>query len=281
MKLMRFHNWGPLSLLAVGSMIALAFNFMPINHNVKEAIYSVLGPVQQNIWIAGAGASSFFGNLAQMNSAVKENERLRLQVNDLMAKSAQLDIVKDENDLLRQGLNLELDKDFDLKLANIVAKNVAQDIIVIDQGSDDLVEEGMPVITSERVVVGRVAKVYDDYSEVLLATAKDFSFDILIGDEEIDGLVKGNGNNSASVDLVPKDKRLESGQSIFTSQLGGIFPAGLLVGTVGAVNSSDVETFKSAAVTMAFNVDGSRQVFVASGKTPLGLGKYPLNSKIK
>jgi len=275
MKLPRFRALGLLIICVVGGAIVLALNFPPVNRGVKNTVYMVLGPIQQNVWGAGANVSAFFDNLAKMNSAAAENEQLKGRINDLMAQSAQMEIVKDENDFLRQGLNLELDKDFDLKLANIVAKNVAQDVIIIDQGTNDLVEEDMPVITSDRALVGRVSKTYAGYSEVTLVTASDFSFDVRIGNEGIDGLVKGKGRDAAIVDLVPRDKKLESGQGIFTSQMGGIFPAGLLVGSIDQVNRNDVETFQSAVIKLAFDVNGSQRVFVASGKTPLGLGETP------
>lgn len=272
MKFPLFRDLGLVIFFVVGAAIVLALNLPSINRGVKNAVYAALGPVQQSVWAAGASVDSFFENLAKMNSAAAENERLKSQINDLMAKSAELESVKNENDFLRQGLNLELNKDFDLKLANIVAKNVAQDIIIIDQGSNNLVEEGMPVITSDRALVGKVTKTYSNYSEVTLVSASNFSFDVRIGDEGVDGLAKGKGQDNAVVDFVPKDKKLESGQGIFTSQLGGIFPAGLLVGSVGQVSRNDVETFQSAGISLAFDVNGSQRVFVASGKMPLGLG---------
>lgn len=270
MKMMPFHGLRMLMAVAVGIAAALALNIPAVNGAVKNAVYSVLGPVQYRVWAAGANTRSFFDNLERMNNAAAENEKLKQQINDLMARVSEMDSIKRENDFLRQGLNLELDKDFDLKLANIVAKDVARDVIIIDKGSDDLVQEGMPVITSQRAIVGRVSKTYGKYSEVTLATAKDFSFDVKIGDEGIDGLVKGSGSSGALVNLVPKDKDLKEGATVSTSQMGGIFPGGLLVGTVSGVINSDVDTFQSAGLAPAFDVNKSRQVFVANGKLPLG-----------
>ena len=259
-------------LMIVVIAAVLVFNIPAVNGVLKNSVYAALNPVQHNMWMAGANTRSFFDRLTKMNGAASENENLKRQINDLMAQVSELDAIKRENDFLRQGLNLELDKDFDLKLADIVAKDVAQDAIIIDKGSKDLVQEGMPVITSERALVGRVSKTYSNYSEVTLVTAKDFSFDVKIGDDGIDGLVKGGGADKAIVDLVPKDKELKEGSAVSTSQLGGIFPGGLLVGTVSGVDNSDVNTFQSAKLSPAFDVNMSLQVFVASGKLPLGLG---------
>jgi len=169
---------------------------------------------------------------------------------------------------LRESLNLELEKDFDLKLAHIIAQDISQGTIIIDKGSKDLVQIGMPIITSEHALVGRINEIYDNYSQVALITAPNVSFDVKIGPEEIDGLAKGSGNNNIKVDLVPKDKKLIEGLTVSTSQLGGIFPAGLLVGTITQVNNSDVNTFQSAEITPAFDLHQLTQVFIANTKLP-------------
>lgn len=274
------HNVGRLFVLTVVAAVVAVLNVPFFNSGFKNAVYSLLAPIQQNVWAAGAGTYKFFGSFASADSAVRENEKLREQVNNLMAKNAQVQELKKENDFLRQGLNLELDKDFDLKLANVISKLVEQDVLIVDKGSRDMVDVGMPVITAQKSLVGKIVKVYDGFSEVALVTGKDFSFDAKIGDEGIDGLVKGQGSCRAAVSLVPKGKDLKSGTVVSTSTLGGIFPAGLLVGTINEVNKNDVETFQSASVSLAFDVSGISQVFIANSKYPMGF-ETKINREVK
>jgi len=273
---------GPLFVLAVGAALILVLNVPVANSWFKNAVYGALAPVQRNIWAGGARVSAFIDSISSMSSASAENERLRRQVNDLTVKTAQLGELKKENDFLRQGLNLELDKDFDLKLAGIIGKDASRDVLIIDKGSNDLVEAGMPVITAEKAVVGKISKVYADFAEVALITGRDFSFDVKVGDDAVDCLVKGRGGLSAAIDLVPKDKKLEAGAAVITSPLGGIFPAGLLVGTVGDVDTNDVEMFQSGSVVPAFDFNGEK-VFVANAKSPAvskgNLNPGPQNEK--
>jgi rod shape-determining protein MreC len=256
--------------VVAGVALIAALNFRPLNYAAKNAVYLALGPAQRGIWIAGANISGLFGSVSNINSEAAENKRLRDQVNGLLAKTAQIDGLKKENDVLRQGLNLQLDKDFDLKLANIVAKDVSTDKLIIDKGSKDMVDSGMTVITGQKALVGRISKVYDNFSEVTLITSREFSFDVKAGDG-IDGLAKGQGGFCANLALVSKDKELKPNDPVYTSALGGIFPSGLLVGTIKKVSRNDVETFQSAALTLAFDARDSEQVFVASDKYPLGL----------
>jgi rod shape-determining protein MreC len=262
-----------LAAAAVAAAAIIILNIPVVNSAVKNAAYSALNPLQKNMWRAGAGVNVFFEPLFKSAALASENERLRREINGLLSQSAVVENLKKENDFLRQGLDLELGKDFELKLADIVGKNAARDILIIDKGAKDGMAAGMPVITGERALAGKVSKVYDDFSEVTLATSKDFSFDVKIGESGIDGLVKGRGGYCAAIDLVPKDRELESGQTIFTGGLGGIFPEGLLVGKIEEVRRNDVEMFQSAQIAPAFDAARSRQVFVAIGKYPLGLEK--------
>jgi len=59
MKMMPFHGLRMLMAVAVGIAAALALNIPAVNGAVKNAVYSVLGPVQYRVWAAGANTRSF------------------------------------------------------------------------------------------------------------------------------------------------------------------------------------------------------------------------------
>ncbi|UMX48387.1 MAG: rod shape-determining protein MreC [Candidatus Nealsonbacteria bacterium DGGOD1a] len=258
-----------ITIAAVAAVIAI-MNVPIINSAVKNTAYFIVKPLQSGAWVAGARVYGFFEPLSRAGALADENARLRRDTVDLSAKNARIGELENENAMLREGLNLELNKDFDLKLARIVGKNIAQDVLIIDKGAKDMVLAGMPVITGQKALVGKISKVYDDFSEVTLVTNKSFSFDVKIGSEGIDGLVRGKGGFSAYVDLVSKGKELKNDMPVVTSALGGIFPAGLVVGSIKEIDKNDIETFQSAELSLAFDINGDIDVFAASGKYPAG-----------
>ncbi len=261
-------KWRVALVIAGVAAAVLALNVPAVNARFKNAAYAALAGIQKNIWTAGASIGeslSVFGG----GRLDEENRRLRAQASGFWAQQAQIEALKKENEFLRQGLNLELEKEFDLKLANIAGKIPARDILIIDKGARDMIEAGMMVIDSQKAIAGKVIKTYDDFSEIQLITDKDFSFDVSIGEDGAGGLFRGLGGLNAEVDLVPKDASLAADQRVYTSGLGGIFPAGLLAGAVKEVRQNDVETFQSAAIAPAFDVTAARQVFVAVGKHPM------------
>jgi len=128
-----------------------------------------------------------------------------------------------------------------------------------------MISVGFPVITASNATVGRITKVYKNFSIVSLITGKKQThFDAKIG-TDIDCLVKGQGNLNLTLDLVSKDKTIEPGMIISTSALGGIFPKGLLVGTVGVIEKSDAAMFQQATVNTAFDITRLDTVFIIMG----------------
>lgn len=256
-----------LAVFAVAGTI-LALNVPSVNSIFKNAAYSAMHPVQSNLWKTSADIHNFFALIGKTGSLESENRHLKEEIGNARAQIAAAENIKKENEFLRQALNLELEKEFDLKLATIAGKMAGNDILLIDKGEDDMIRTGMAVIGAKKELVGKVAKTYRNFSEIALITGEGFSFDVKIAGEA-DGLLKGLGNGKAIVDLISKDILIEKNNEIIVGALGGIFPEGLLVGTIESVRDSDTGTFQSADIAPAFDIAGLKRVFVAVGKNPL------------
>ena len=232
---------------------------------VKNQFYSLTGPLQKFTWNMSSGAASALGSISGMGSAARENNQLKDRIIGLESQVAELNDLKKENQTLHGLLDLGLDKEYDLKMAQVIAKDMAQDSLLVDKGSDDSIENGSAVIDSNKAVVGRVVAVYGKFSKVELLTDKASSFDVRVGDGGIDGLARGQGNFNLSLDLIPKDKDIGSGSAVVTSSLGGIFPKDLVVGNIGLVQKNDAQMFQKAQIIPAFNIENTDSVFIVMG----------------
>ena len=125
----------------------------------------------------------------------------------------------------------------------------------------------MPVISSQKVLFGRVQKAYKNFSDVLLISSKDSAVDVKIQQQDssqktVFGVVKGGGGLSLHLDLVDVDSQLNQGDVLVTSALEGLFPANLLLGNVSSVNKSDLKPFQTASVQQFFNFSDTDNLFV-------------------
>jgi rod shape-determining protein MreC len=122
--------------------------------------------------------------------------------------------------------------------------------LTINRGSSDGVQKGMPVVTVEGVV-GQVLTSSPNYSKVLLATDPNSAIDIITQKTRVQGIVKGLGREAFALHYVLKSAVVEKGDYVLTSGLGGVFPKGLMVGTVSDIKKSRRGMFQDIEIEPA------------------------------
>ncbi|HEB13720.1 MAG TPA: rod shape-determining protein MreC, partial [candidate division CPR3 bacterium] len=170
----------------------------------------------------------------------------------LLQELAELTDIKKENEELRKTLDFTLKEDFTIAEGEILWKDPSQDVLVVRTG--DGIESGMPVITPEKIAVGRVEEVLGEFSRIRLLSHTQSSTDVVVGEHRIGGVIKGEGRFGATIDLIPQEAVIEVGDVVLTSSLGGIFPKNFLVGRVGEVLQSDLEPFQRAVLDPSFDI---------------------------
>ena len=264
-------------IIIIGLLLIFSLNFF--QKEVKGFFYFISSPIQRTFWRAGDRVSDFFELIAEIENLKREadehsfidtlrcawaNEELKLKNQELISQIAQLIELEKENKVLREALEIGLEKEFKLSLAEVVSKDISQDSILINKGSKDGIANNSPVITQQKTLVGKIGEVYENFSRVILISNKESSFDAKISDPEndISGVVNGKGNLQLFLDFVPQEKEIKEGDFIVTTSLGGIFPKGLLVGQIGKVLRSDIEPFQQAKIRPAFDIRELETVFI-------------------
>jgi len=247
----------------------VVLNLPPLSSKVKNFFYLISSPIQKILWKTGDRASDFFETIANIKNLKKENEELKLKTQELLVKNIEILELEKENKFLREALEIGLEKEFELIFAEVTGKDVSQDSILINKGSKNGILNNLPVIAQQKVLVGRVEEIYENFSRVILISDKEsvFNVEIFRVDDEnfvdnISGVVKGKGNFQLILDLIPKEKEIKEGDTIITSSLGGVFPKGLLVGQVQKIKKSDIEPFQQAEVKPAFDIKELEKVFI-------------------
>ncbi len=258
MKFPKIRNKILIILISVLIIVSLNFFVKP----VKELFYFISSPIQKTFLRMGDIISNFSGTIFEIQNLKKENEKLSLKNQELLSENSQLKELKNENDILREALNLNLQKDFGLEIAEVISRDAFQDFILINMGEKSGLKKGMPVLAQGKVILGKISEVYDNFSKVMLISDKSSSFDAKIQDSDIYGVVKGEGNYLVIFDLIPQDKEIKQGDLVITSSLGGIFPKGLLVGEIKEVKKSDVTPYQKADLQPFFYPSNLETVFI-------------------
>jgi rod shape-determining protein MreC len=230
---------------------------------IKNFFYNQSSGLQAYLWQKGSALSFLSDNQDRLNRNLTEQNQI------LFSNLTDLEVLKKENETLRQALSLGLNQNYELIMGQVTArdsfrvKGVAySDSILINKGNADGVKKGFPVVLGSKILLGKVVDVYENYSRVILLSSKDSVIDVSIAGTDVFALSKGQGGQKISLDMFPKDKDLQPGSLVVTSALGSAYPSGLLVGTIGQVNNVDSETFKKADINPAYSLNTLDYVFI-------------------
>ncbi|MDD3032776.1 MAG: rod shape-determining protein MreC [Candidatus Pacebacteria bacterium] len=177
-------------------------------------------------------------------------------------KDVQLELLKEENKMLREIMGISLNKDYEFKIASVTGKNVFEDVLTINLGSKDGIKTNMTVLTSEKALVGKILNVYEDYSEVLMITDKDSLIDIEIISRDVYALAKGDNNQKILLDNLEKDSEVLEGDICITSPLGGQYDEGFLVGKIIKKNDLASEVFETGEIKPFFTLKDLDKVLI-------------------
>ena len=228
---------------------------------VKASVISLSLPLQSSVWQKGNGAANFFFSFLYAPRLLGEIQRLQGEKEILQQKMAALESLQKENEQLAVAIKNSVFKDFAVIEAKIAGKELGQEIIFLNQGKGAGIKEGMPVITGNRAVAGKVQEVFENFSKVMLISNPDFSFDAKIVGKEVIGVVKTK-DGKLVFDLILQEKEILPGDIVATSHLGGIFPKDLLVGEIKELKKADTEAFQLGIIDKSLDLRREHILFV-------------------
>lgn len=230
----------------------------------KNAFFKLTRPFQETAYHFAQKISNLAEVLATTASVNRENISLKNENTELLGEVARLKEIVREDEFLRQQAGLPLPKNKELVLASVIGQDLfgLNRYFLIDKGKDDGIEEKSAVITAGNILVGRVVETLDSFSKVRLLTDPGSRVNALLQDSEITGLVKSNHGLDLVIDLLPQGEAVRENETVVTSGLAGLFPAGLLIGRIQMVVSSDTQISQIAKIKPAVDFANLKKVFV-------------------
>lgn len=186
----------------------------------------------------------------------------------LRAEMASVEELQRENERLRRLLGFVEEHPRRTMAARVIAEDAASwfRTIEIDRGYDDGVTEGLPVVDAAGLV-GRVVRSAPHSARVLLITDASSAVAVLVQDERIRGVCRGQGGTLA-LDFALLQDAIQVGDGIVTSGSGGVFPKGLVVGYVRSVRREQFGLFQTVEVEPAVDFAHLEEVLVLLKEAP-------------
>lgn len=187
-------------------------------------------------------------------SIANENLRLKRELAELKSKFTTYNEALAENKRLKEILALK----GRLATRSIVCRVVGRtssnwtESLVIDKGSDDGLHEDMAVLANG-ALIGKITAVGKSASRVSLVTDPEIRVAAISERNRASGLIYGIARGRCIMKFISKDADIKADDSVVTSGLSGIYPKGILVGTILNVKMEPNGLYQFALIEPAAN----------------------------
>ncbi len=250
---------------AVSLFLMVADNRFAVIAPLRSAIATALNPAQRALLVPVAAARDSGEYLRGLHEAKQGEEAARSALIAQALKGAEVDQLAAENKRLRALLDLRPAISVRTLAADVLyeASDPYSRKVFIDRGATQGVMLGSPVVT-ELGVVGQVTRAYPLSAEVTLVIDKNAAVPVInVRTQQRHAAYGGTGANlPMELRFVSGTADVQVGDAMQTSGLDGVYPAGLKVATVTAVQRNAAGGFTHVALAPAASFDTLRHVLV-------------------
>jgi rod shape-determining protein MreC len=231
----------------------------------EEALFSLAAYIQKGFAKVVSYPVSVWEKYTSLLRA-EETYRIIAKENDaLRQENASLRELSLSTNRLRDLLEFKKTSPLRLVPAEVVGVDASTYFksIVIDKGTAAGVKKDMAVI-SPRGAVGRILKVTDSFSMVILLIDQNFALDALVQRSRARGIVEGVGDSSCHMKYILRSDDVRETDLVVASGLEGVFPKGTIVGQVVSVKSDTPSPFKDVIVGPSVDFKKLEEVLVVT-----------------
>jgi rod shape-determining protein MreC len=224
-------------------------------HRVQKAGLKVLSPLQSGISRVVEPFRDAWNWVGDLFSAQSQNKKLRREVAKLHALVAEQLVLRQENQRLKQLLDVRDDEVYPAGTEFVAARVIAlpteawYSTVTINAGSSKGIQLYDPVVNEQNGLVGRITAVSSNASQVTLITDQESAVGAEVLPGEARGLVAGSLTGDLTMDLVDRSEKILRGQVVVTSGESNVLRIpGIPIGIVEDVGKQDVELYQSVYI---------------------------------
>nr|QJR98235.1 cell shape-determining protein MreC [uncultured Alphaproteobacteria bacterium] len=234
---------------AIVLLFIVVFAFMLLNKTNNALIEKtsttageIISPVTEILVLPASLMLDGYDYLRSLRKIDEENQLLRTENRRLIIANAKNRALETENRILSEMLNYVVPPEADFITAKVVAEEgsaFAHSLTVYIGGSAN-VKKGQ-VVLSNKGVIGRVEEAGARYAKIALINNINSRISVMVEDSRIRGMMVGQNDIWPDLVFLPLDAKINVGDKIITSGIGGVFPVGLPVGTVASIDKNNIK----------------------------------------
>jgi rod shape-determining protein MreC len=229
----------PILVLLSGAIIVLGKADQLLFNSVRTKVADTVAPVLDALAQPLNAAGDVVDRAKMVVNTYQENVRLEAENARLLQWQQTARNLAAENQELRGLLKAVPETAPSYVTAPVIANSGGAFVrmILINAGSVDHVARGQAAITGEGLV-GRLTEVGDRASRVLLITDLNSRIPVTVEGTHVPAILAGDNSERPRLLYLPSGDAAKVGDRVLTSGEGGIFPPGLPVGIIAAIDSA-------------------------------------------
>jgi len=244
---------------------------------VHQISHDTLSPVYRMVGWGKQGAGQLHDRVRAGEEVLRELDELRKERARLATENSLLRGQEEEIAGLREMLAFKKDSTYRLLAARVIERDPSNwwNAVIIDRGYDDdpALAPDQPVV-SARGVVGKTGTVGRLTTRIILLVDENCKISAVSESSRSRGIIQGStsisgGKPQCRFSFVAREFELSVGERVFTTGLGGTFPAHLLIGTVVEAPPLSTERnfglYRDGTVQPTADLNDLQNVFVILG----------------
>ncbi len=235
-------------------------------HGTRNVVATIASPFQYVGSVISYPFRAISNGFTNAGASTEDLLTLQQENEELKAQVAQDQELQQENERLTALLGISSRYNVKTTGARVISQSIDSwnRTIVIDKGSSSGLTVGMPVMNSSGII-GQVESVSANTATVRLITDEISGVSAYLQNSRAEGVVNGSVDGLLRMEFVPSTTNVTLGEAVITSGMGGVYPAGMVVGYVSRIEGASTDTYRTIIVQPAANVEANEEVVVLIG----------------
>ena len=246
-------------------MLVSGFEGRLSTRTVREKIYLPVGSLQSARFHLQGWLTGLIINLRENEKLQEENRLLKRELAELKfrEKNYYQEIIA-SNQRLKKMLGFKEERTHQLLPVQVTAYPPRSffKVVFIGKGEKEGMKKNMVVVNAEGLV-GRIVEVYPHQCKVLTILDKRSKVGVIDQRTRDLAILEGKGlEEVCELQYLLGKVPIEIGDKVVTSGVGGLFPKGILVGTISRIRKNPHRLFLDVEVTPTVNFGRLEELFV-------------------
>ncbi len=207
---------------------------------LHSVFFNVTAPFLKGGYAVAGGVSSTVSRVAALHKAQKENRKLEKKIKKIKTALQFQKIIQKQNLKLRKLLDYKRNFTLDTIAAHVISRDVTNrySSLIVSKGRNHGVKKNMAVVTPDGIA-GRVVQVSRGSCKVQLISDSGSGVAAFCQRTEDNTLIIGENGEILEAKYIHNTSTIHKGDILITSGYDGIYPEGLIVGTVTSSEKGD------------------------------------------